>query len=411
VFRGSFKAPISASNQIAALLLAQAPCQGRPANSYAGRPAFSEQVMDDLAIIVGGTSLSGWSEIHVTRGAERVPSAFDVTATEKAPGQFRDVWIEAGAPVTVKIGGDLVLTGYVDRVIRQISPTGHIVRVQGRSKMQDIVDCSVTGDVLTGMSTFVADLLTLATQICKPYGISVKSLTGDKVPVGKTAIPFSAALSETGSEVIETVARYTQVLAYDDVDGNLVLAQAGGGGTMASGFAEGVNVQNAACSLSMDQRYSEYLPVFMSYQMFGQGSIPALGKVLDKTVPRFRQLMVISEQFNSDGSLAEKRARWEMARRYGRSQAVRLTCDSWRDSAGKLWQPNAYASLHLPSLKAAPKDPWVIGDVTYNRDAERGTTAELALMPRGAFTPQPQFLYPFAVGVGDDAVPPAGAAR
>jgi prophage tail gpP-like protein len=109
-------------------------------------------------------------------------------------------------------------------------------------------------------------------------------------------------------------------------------------------------------------------------------------------------------------SFAVKRAEWEAARRKGLSKAVHVTCDNWRDSTQTLWQPNAFAPVLLPTLKLAPPEPWVIAEVTYSVDPGRGTTAELLLMPRDAFLPEPLILTPTLpvdspVGGGASAVP------
>lgn len=359
---------------------------------------------DDVSIIIGGRSLQGWQSVRITRGCERVPASFELMATERYPDQIGEVAIAAGNPCQVKIGPDTVITGYVDRVMPSISPHGHSVRIQGRSKMEDIVDCSVTPDVITGMQIRTSNLLELATRIAGFYGIPVKSLTGDNVPVsgGGTTAPynspliFNVVLSETGYEIIERVARWAQVLVYDEPDGSMVLARAGAS-TMASGFQQGVNIQEASAAFSMDQRYSEYLPMLMSYKFFGSDTgSDALTPVYDKSVPRKRQLVIISEQFDGNGFYAQQRAKWEEARRIGRSQAVRIVCDSWRDSSGALWQPNAFVpQLNIPAIKVAPVDPWVISDVTFSRDLDRGTTAELTLMPKQAFVQEPIVLLPF----------------
>lgn len=354
---------------------------------------------DDVSIIIGGRSLQGWQSVRITRGCERVPASFELMATERYPGQIGQVAIAPFSPCQVKIGPDTVITGYVDRVMPSISPHGHSVRVQGRSKMEDIVDCSVTPDVVKGMQVQTLSLVDLATQIAKPFGISVKSLTGDNVPVGNYGggpLIFNVVLSETGYEIIERVARWVQVLVYDDPDGNLVLARAGTS-SMASGFQQGVNIQEASAAFSGDQRFSEYEAMLMSYKFFGSDTgSDILATYYDKSVPRYRPTVVISEQFTPDGFYAGLRAKWECARRIGRSQAVRIVCDSWRDSSGALWQPNAFVpQLNIPALKVAPVDPWVISDVTFARDLDRGTTAELTLMPKQAFVQEPIVLLPF----------------
>ncbi|MBN8929916.1 MAG: hypothetical protein J0H19_25270 [Rhodospirillales bacterium] len=315
------------------------------------------------------------------------------------------------------LDGDVVLTGYIDRYAGAVSPREHHVRIVGRSKCEDLVDCHITSDQLQGMQIFTTSLLELASKLCASYGIKAKSLTGNNVPVapvqGPGPLRFNAILTESPFEIIERVARYAGVLVYDDADGNLVFANVGTS-NMASGFALGVNVQHAAVTYSMDGRFSEYRPHLMSVNFFGDkgaGGIP-YPPVFDKGVPRFRQRIVVSEQPFPGSSMAEKRAQWEAARRLGQSQAVRLTCDSWRDSAGTLWQPNAFAPLDLPALKLSPSDPWVIGEVTYAMDQDRGTTADLMLMPKDAFLPEPTILVPFlydpTVGV---PVAGGGAAR
>ncbi len=370
---------------------------------------------DDLTVIINGKSYGGWQAVRVSRGAERVPASFDISATERYPGQLSQVAIEAGNPCQIKIGADLVLTGYVDRVAPTLSPTSHDLRIQGRSKLEDIVDCSVTSQHIAGMQYVGGSLVDLATKICSPFDIPVRSLTGDQVmmllPGGLGPAPINVILGETGYEVIERVARYVQVLVYEDVDGTLLLARAGAGGAMGSGFSQGVNVQSASGVTSMDQRYSDYLPAILSYQLFDQGPGPALGDFKDAGVPRYRPLYVVSEQFGYGQSMAVLRAKWEMARRYGRSQAVRLVTDSWRDTNGKRWTPNnTVPTLSIPALKLAPTKPWVIAEVTYSRDAEGGTTAELELMPPEAFTQEPIILMPFGWYAATGNVPAGGAA-
>jgi hypothetical protein len=90
--------------------------------------------------------------------------------------------------------------------------------------------------------------------------------------------------------------------------------------------------------------------------------------------------------------------------------ALRVTVDSWRDSAGTLWAPNAFATLDLPALKlgAAVNQSWIIGSVDFVRDDERGTVADLMLMPKEAFLPQPEILVPW-IWDPNTAAPPAAA--
>ena len=363
-----------------------------------------------LTLITGGVALSGWTAVRVTRSLDQVPSTFDIELTERYPGQAAAAIVNPGAPCVVMLGADTVLTGYIDRLNPSFTPGGHTVRILGRSKCEDLVDCSISPAALNGMTISTTSLQYLAQQLADPYGITVSSKTGNNVPVAATGggpLTFSAIITETAYEVIERVSRYAGVLAYDGVDGNLILANVGTS-SMASGFQQGVNVEAADVSFSMDQRYQEYLPTLMSTNMFGNQGAGGVtyAPAYDKGVPRFRELVVVSEQFAISTQFAQSRIQWEAARRLGRSQAVRLVCDSWRDKAGTLWAPNAFAPINLPALKLTPSDPWIIGEVSYVKDDD-GTHAELLLMPKEAFQPEPTILTPFFWDP-DQGPPPTG---
>ncbi|WP_420955209.1 phage baseplate assembly protein [Burkholderia gladioli] len=90
--------------------------------------------------------------------------------------------------------------------------------------------------------------------------------------------------------------------------------------------------------------------------------------------------------------VALQRAQWEKAYRLGRSFQVRLVTDSWRDSAGMLYEPNVLVDIDLPSLKLTPRR-WLISEVTYKKGAQ-GTSAELTIMPQQAFYQEPIILNP-----------------
>lgn len=374
-------------------------------------------MIDDLTLEIDGKSFSGWEGARVTRGVERCPSDFDLSVTERNPFDPGRISIMPGQTCAVKIGGDLVLTGYVDRYVSNLTARAHQIRVQGRSKCADIVDCSAgikKDGSSRGMQITATDMLTLATELCEPFGISVTSLNGASVPVvqkGGLPVMFQIILTETPYEVLERVARYVGVLVYDGADGNLIIARVGTKNA-ASGFSEGVNVETAGVSLSNDERYSIYIPRLFSTDDLqnGAGGQAKFQNATDAGISRFRPLVVVSEQMNDQGYLVEQRAIWERNRRYGRSQAVRLTADSWRDKDRKLWEPNTFAPVDLPSLKVAHKS-WIISSVTYIRDAQRGTVADLVLMPQEAFSIEPSQLQPFDAQLARELLINGGAAQ
>jgi prophage tail gpP-like protein len=353
---------------------------------------------DTLSLVVGGFTWTGWEEIRVTAGVERVPRGFELVVTEKFPGQAAQIDVQPGQPCVIKLGADIVVTGYIDRYAASIGPDGHAVHIQGRSKAGDIVDCAAgildnTGKNIAGQ-IMSQPALGAVQLLLKPFGLTASSLSGP----GSQIFQLNIIMGETVWELAERICRWSALLIYDGADGNLILSQVGAT-QMASGFAEGVNVQSASVSFSMDERFSLYLAAEMNVNPVLQlGGVDGnvLGVVVDPTMPRFRPRIIVSEQLGAGGQpLALQRANWEFARRIGRSQAVTLTVDTWRDSAGTLWAPNALAPVNLPSLKLTPAGPWAISEVSFVKSSDRGTVAELVMMPPEAFVPQPDIQYPF----------------
>lgn len=345
---------------------------------------------DDVTLILDdGQQISGWLDVRITRGIERCPSDFSLTVTEKYPSSVDALQVRAGQGVQVMIGGDLVLTGYVDVVRPRFDAASHDVTILGRSKCQDLVDCSAEwpGGQISGDS-----MLEIASKLAAPYGITVTALTapGDPIPV------YQLTQGETAWEVIEKLSRYRQLLAYDDVDGNLVLSAVGDTQT-ASGFREGVNVERAEAALSAHQRFQKYISYAVSVESFQDlGDVDYTNaEAGDDGVKRHRVRKIVCPVSGPLGTaFAEDRIIWEAARRAGRSYAVSLETDSWRDSSGALYTPNRLVRLELPTLKL-PDVTWTISEVTFHKGSD-GTRCELLIMPPQAFIPEPALNFQIA---------------
>lgn len=342
---------------------------------------------DDVTIIVNGQVYGGWLTVRITRGIERLPSDFELSLTDRFPSGSEPLQVMPGDSCVVMIGVEPVLTGYVDAVRPRISTREHTIAVVGRSKCADLVDCSAEwpGGQIAGSS-----VLEVARKLSKPYGIDVDAVDDAGGPIDKIQL----MRGETPYEIIERVCRFRQLLAYDDADGNLLLARVASR-RAASGFREGMNVEAAAADFSKHDRFSEYRVFFQSVDTLQDlgDSGDLEGVAVDAGVRRHRVRIIVAELGGStlSGSeVADARAQWEAARRYGRSYSVRLTTDSWRDKVGALYEPNMMVALDLPSLQITGR-LWVISEVTYRKD-DSGTHCDVVCLPREAFEQQLTFI-------------------
>ena len=339
----------------------------------------------ELTISVDGTKVVGWTNIEVTLRAEGFPNSFSIAASSHEPAE---PILRAGAACTVMLGDDLVITGYIDRDTVSGGADTHGIQLTGRGKTQDMVDCSAEWP--SGQLTNV-DALTIAKTLALPYGIEVA--LGEGASAGGNVPQWLLNYGETSAEIIQRVARNAGLLAYEDAKGRLLLATVGAT-KAASGVVYGENVEQWSVENSVDGRYSRIVCCGVSMDTFGDlGGNTFFHEENDPYVTRPRLMYMVVENVADDPrEFTEKKARWEIARRAGRASMLRATVDCWRDSASTLWTPNTLVPAKLPGNRTA--GPFVLSEVTFRRNDQTGTTADLVLMPPAAFTPEPIVLTP-----------------
>lgn len=346
---------------------------------------------DELTLEVGGREISGWDQVRVTRSIEHLPSDFSLSLMDHYPGSDEKQLVTPGDPCVVRLGADTVVTGYIDRWSAMIGPSRHEVHASGRGKCQDLVDCSAIwpNNVIEN-----ATPLQIAQKLASPYGIAV----GTDVTDLQNVPQFSLNWGESSQEVIDRMMRWAALLYYDLPDGSLWLTRVGTR-KAASGVAVGRNIQAAGYDRSCDARYSEYTGISMPATAVteispgdGYASV-TLATATDPEISgkRYRNMVLLIESTLNTYGAAQQYINWEMNRRFGRSKVLHVTVDSWRDTDGKLWEPNTLIPVTAPQLNL-DNDAWLLGEVTFQKD-ERGTTADMVLMPPQAFTVEPYQFY------------------
>lgn len=347
---------------------------------------------DDVTLTVNGAAVSGWQDVRITRGMERIPGDFEVALTERYPDADTVVMTE-GDPCVVAIGADRVITGYVDRVSEQVSAHEHTLSIAGRGKCADLVDCSaqITSFQFENVST-----ARIAQALAAPFGIAVKALSE-----GMLHPQVCLNVGEAPYAVIDRLCKLAQVLCYEDADGDLVIGPLSDT-QAASGFrlgGLGANVESAAYVRDLSQRFSEYRVYLIGTGITTDAGQQPLAEytVVDDLMPRYRPKAFIAQNGDAGAEVSNAHALWECNRRIGRGNVITVTASTWRDGAGALYAPNTQAPLWLAELKVPEGALWSIGEVTYRRGGggnSEGTHCELTLMPPQAFLPEPILYLP-----------------
>ena len=336
---------------------------------------------DSLTLTVGGRRYDGWTSVQVTRGIDRCVSHFDIAVTERWANQDAPWRILPFAPVTLSIGADLVLTGYVDSYNPAFGPDQHAVRITGRSKTGDLADCTpdIAGGQFSGYS-FAA--------ICR----SIAGLFGIDVVVqasGANAAPADATIerAQTAFAFLERLGRMAGVLLTDDPQGRLVLTTTGT--TQAAGrLVQGDNILHASATLAGHNRFSIYTVKGQHGLTGGAVAVQTQQEAtaVDSAVPRFRPRVQLGETQMTQAQL-QTRVDWMCRYAAGQATKAEITVRGWRQPDGSLWQPNQIVPVSSTFL-GVDQDLLAVS-VEYSLSAAEGTTTTLTLGPPEGYAPDP----------------------
>ena len=346
---------------------------------------------ETVTVVSNGSAISGWENVRITRRCEALPNDFELSFSSLDPTTGSEVAIQAQDAVQVQIGGDTVVTGWVDEDGNDAGPESHGLIITGRGKCADLADCSAEGPA--GGFVSGATILSLAQMLVAPYpGLSVTAAAG--ADVSQVIPSFAIQLGDTPAQILDHVARAAQVLVYEGADGNLLIS-AVGAVSAASGVTYGGNAQRWSVRNSAASRYSDVRVISLTLNAFtdiGSGALQVQASANDAGVLRHRLLYSTGEGL--DLKHCQMKATWEINRRAGRGVMLSATVDSWRDEAGTLWTPNTLLPCSGPGLRPNGQATLCLSEVTYRYDDEGGEVSDLLLMPPYAFAIEPVQLQP-----------------
>lgn len=350
---------------------------------------------DRVRLRIGDRDWETWTECRITRGIERLAADFSCTVSERRIGAEggRPWQVRMFDPCEVRIGEDLVLTGHVDAVQPMVEATQHVVRIAGRSRTADLIDCQ---SEVEGGEFRNSDLAAIARAVAQPFGVQVVA----EADVGAPFDLVAMEKTETVFAFLERLARLRGVLLTDDPQGRLVIARADSGAA-AGRLVQGDRVLAAQGDLNGGSRFSKYIVLGQSGSLAavaadpgtgepeppGGGDQPAVvGTAADSVVPRYRPRVITGEQQMTAAEAAE-RARWEAAYAAGRSVRARITVPGWRQDDGTPWAINRTIPVTLPFLQI--DRTLLIASVTFVLSRTEGRRTVLELGPPEGFTPEP----------------------
>lgn len=342
--------------------------------------------MEDVTLTVNGSAYGGWKTIGITLSMERLAGAFSLGVSERWPGQSVPRGIQYGDECRLKIGPDVVITGYVDQLSVEYDRESHSVTVSGRDRAGDMVDSSA---LHAPGSWRQQTILTIARALAAPFGIPVHC----DVAEGEPFPTFAIEPGESAYETLERMAKMRGALIMSDGQGGLLITRTGRRKADTS-LTLGENIKACNAASDYQQRFSQ---IIVKGQTQGRDDVPASrtagyrGTANDADVRRYRPLLAMAES-QADSRKCQERADWEVAVRRGKSTQIQYTVVGWRQGSGALWEINRLVQVTDPLLKL--NQPMLIAGVNFRVDHEGGSITELTVTDPDAYRLMPEPEWP-----------------
>jgi prophage tail gpP-like protein len=336
---------------------------------------------DDVALVVDGRIYAGWKSSSVSVAMDAAAGTFALEVFDRWDETSQPWAIEPGAECEIRIGSDVVISGYVDLVRPSFDANAHGIQVQGRDKSGDLVDCSAVHSPDEWKSIA---LDALATKLAAPFGVKVKA----EADVGA---PLTLVKLQHGETVLEAISRHAQMrklLVMPDGAGGIVLTRTGTRRATVE-LVQGKNILSASGKLDWSERFSDYIvkgQSGFSDETDGETEAHAEGSAKDAGMTRYRPLLVTCTG-EATNATAKERATWEANTRLGKSAECSVSVQGWRQSpGGPLWRPNTLVTVRAPWI--ALEGEMLIRSVTFDKGSS-GTTTQLELVSPQAYEPEP----------------------
>jgi prophage tail gpP-like protein len=327
---------------------------------------------NEVSLTINGKRYLGWQEVSIRRSIETFAGSFDMSLVDSWKGK-EAFEVKPEMACTVYIGRDLLIKGFVDEVSVDVGSSNHSLKVRGRCRSADLIDCSCLHKPGSWNKSMKIDKI--CEEILAPFGIKIINEIGD---LGEKVQGFTIDSGESVFDIIKRLCDMRSILPIADIQGNLVFSSPGKSRSTDS-IVYGVNVESASSTFSFMDRFKQYI-VKGSRTSEGTGwdksNVQVVGTATDPQISRYRPKVIVSDRRLST-KLAQNKARWEAQVRAGKSAEVIVTLPNWRQSDGTLWRENLMTIVDLEPLKIKQAE-MVVVQVTYNYGLN-GTSINMSL--------------------------------
>ncbi|WP_282339383.1 phage baseplate assembly protein [Pseudomonas sp. PS02288] len=297
--------------------------------------------VDSIRLTIGSHAHDNWDGWSVESDLLTPADAFELEVFTPG-GESLPEALQEGAPCSLTLDGERVLTGVIDEIEEDISRQGHAIRITGRDRAAVLVDCSTPFVALRE-----ASLTDIIDQVVKPLGIDKVEVRAAKAGTRRRV---QIEPGQTAWEALLQVAEANGLWPWMEPDGRLVV---GGPDYEAAPVATlimrrdgvGNNVQRLSVRRSMPGRYSQItlLGQHGQYEDDGYDTSRAhlRSVVKDETLAKrgiFRPRVIV-DSASENQDMATTHARKLLADSRLEGFEMRAVVHGHRNGKGQVWAP------------------------------------------------------------------------
>lgn len=289
---------------------------------------------EPVELIVGGERFVGFEGATITQVFDEAltPASFTVEYSPRVAEELEPVLIEAGDAVTLRVGDEDLVRGFVDDDVLAYDARSASFQAVGRSMVGDLLDCSA---IHRSRRFRDQTIFEIATALVFDYDLTIQDRANDRTPIERFAIQEGESIAEC----LQRAARLRGVVL-QDLAGDLVITRTGTERT-STVLERGRNVLSGQRRRSWRSRFSHYHfkgQTRATDDRYGLDAAQIGHEIEDREITRTRRLSVVAHADRRED--LGRRAVLERNVRAGKSQSLSYEVSGWFTDEGELWRPN-----------------------------------------------------------------------
>jgi len=349
-----------------------------PQNKQQQAPSAS---IDETAILINGDRFRYWDTVRITQSIDTISTIeFGAPFNHETPG-FKDTFRQFSyQSIVATVGGIPMFTGTMLTPVPVLENKRKIINISGYSLPGALNDCTPPASMFSnGQSKLEFDgqgLQEIVKTLIAPFGIAVDF-------IGDQGATFERVATEPGKKVLSFIielAKQRNLIVASKQDGKLVIWNSVTTGKPVANLEQGSSPVLSVTPFFNPQDYYSHITGIEPVVVGGEGS---QFTVKNARLPGVVRPLTFNAPDTID-STVKSAVEAKAGRMFGNMVSYSVRVDTWRDPAGKLWEPNTTINLLAPDAMIYNNYEFVIRSVEFETDS-KAQTAVLNMVLPGSF--------------------------